>query len=115
MAKFIDFDEEEEIIEQGGEEVIRVPLPKGNELMGVVDKLLGNARMYVRCVDGKQRLGRVPGGKRRRLYIRQGDLVIIKPWEYEEGTKCDVVYKYRKVQIEWLRRKGHLAKLEEEF
>jgi len=116
MAKFIDFDEvEKERTYEGEEEVIRVPLPKKDQLMGVVEKLLGNARMYVRCVDGKKRLGRVPGGKRRRLYIRQGDLVIIKPWEYEEDTKCDVVYKYRKIQVQWLRKKGHLAKLEEEF
>jgi len=100
---------------QKGDEIIRVPLPKKGELMGIVEKLLGNARMYVRCVDGKTRLGQVPGGKRRRLYIRQGDLVIVKPWEYEEDKKAHVVYKYRKVQVEWLRTKGYLAKLEEEF
>ncbi|MBD3311943.1 translation initiation factor eIF-1A [archaeon] len=96
-------------------EIIRVPLPKKDELMGVVEKLLGNARMYVRCTDGKKRLGRVPGGKRRALYIREGNLVIVKPWEYEEDTKCDIVYKYRKVQVKWLRKNGYLEKLEEEF
>lgn len=96
-------------------EIIRVPLPKENQLLGVVEKLLGNARMYVRCTDGKKRLGRVPGGKRRGLYIREGNLVIVKPWTYEEDTKCDVVYKYRKVQVKWLRKNGYLARLEEEF
>ncbi len=117
MAEFIDFDEPE-VNDEGvtdGEEVIRVQLPKGDELIGVVEKLLGNARMYVRCVDGKTRVGRVPGGKRRKLYIRPNDLVIVKPWEYEEDSKCDVIYKYRKSQVDWLRRKGYLAKLEEEF
>ena len=46
MAKFIDFDEAEKrrTLEGESEEVIRVPLPKKNELMGVVEKLLGNAR-----------------------------------------------------------------------
>ncbi len=110
--EFVDFDQKEENEE---EEVIRVKLPQKGELIGVVEKLLGNARMYVRCVDGKTRLGRVPGGKKRMLYIKRGDLVIIKPWEYEEDTKCDVIYKYRKVQVEWLRKRGYLTKLEDEF
>jgi translation initiation factor 1A len=95
-------------------EVIRVVLPKDGQLLGNVTKLLGNARMYVRCTDGVRRLGRVPGGKRRSLYIREGDFVIVEPWAYEDD-KADVVYKYRKVQVEWLRKKGHLTKLEEEF
>jgi len=115
MAKFEDFDQETEGQVQVGEEFIRVPLPRKGEFIGIVEKLLGSARMYVRCIDGKTRLCRVPGGKRRQLYIRQGDLVIVKPWEYEEDTKADVVYKYRKVQVGWLRNKGYLAKLEEEF
>lgn len=106
---------DEDVSEEASEEILRVPLPREKELLGIVDKLLGNARMYVRCVDGKTRLARVSGGKKRQLYIKQGDLVVIKPWEYEEGTKCDIVYKYRKVQVEWLRNKGYLAKLEEEF
>ena len=91
--EFVDFNKKEEDEQQ--EEVIRVKLPEKGEIIGVVEKLLGNARMYVRCVDGKTRIGRVPGGKRRKLYIRTGDLVIVKPWEYEEDTKCDVVYKLR--------------------
>ncbi len=111
--EFKNFEEEEEVSEEG--EVVRVPLPRQGEMLGVIDKLLGAARMYVRCVDGKTRLGRVPGSMMRKLYIEQGDLVIIKPWEYEEDTKCDILYKYRKVQVSWLRRKGYLAKLEEEF
>lgn len=109
MVKF----EEEEISEEEG--VLRVPLPKDKEMLGIIEKLLGAARMYVQCIDGKQRLGRVPGSKVRKLYIQQGDLVIIKPWEYEETTKCDVLYKYRKVQVSWLRKHGYLKKLEEEF
>lgn len=99
---------------QEEEEVVRVALPQQGQLLGNVTKLLGNARMYVQCTDGVRRIGRVPGGKRRKLYIREGDYVIIKPWDYE-NDKADVVYKYRKVQVEWLRKKGHLTKLEEEF
>ncbi|MFA5405787.1 MAG: translation initiation factor eIF-1A [Candidatus Nanoarchaeia archaeon] len=114
MAEFEDFDSE--VLEAESEEgIVRVKLPGHGELIGVVEKLLGNARMFVRCIDGKQRNAQVPGGKRRRLYIREGDLVIIKPWEFEEDTKAYVVYKYSKTQVYWLRKKGYLAKLEEEF
>ena len=97
------------------EEVIRVRLPENGEVIGIVEKLLGNARMMVRCVDGKTRLGQVPGGKRRDVYVKQGDFVIVKPWEYEEDTKCSVIYKYKKVEVAWLRKKGYLSSLEEEF
>jgi translation initiation factor 1A len=116
MAEFEDFDAEPIIdSEETEDEVVRVRIPREGELIGVVEKLLGNARMFVRCIDGKQRNAQVSGGKRRRLYIREGDLVVVKPWEYEEDTKADILYKYSKTQVQWLRNKGYLAKLEEEF
>ena len=100
---------------QEEEVIVRVHLPEKNQLIGIVEKLLGNKRMYVRCVDGKVRHCRVPGGRQRRVYPRPGDLVIVRPWEYEEDTKGDVIYKYTKTQVQWLRDKGYLKKLEEEF
>ncbi len=107
-------DEEEQEFREG-EELIRVRLPKGREVIGIVVKLLGAARMDVRCVDGKTRRCRVPGRFRRRLWIKEGNLVIVEPWEIEGNTKGDIVYKYNKTQEGWLRKKGYLQKLEEEF
>ncbi len=88
-------------------EVIRVRLPKEGEVLGVVEQLLGHARMRVKCLDGVTRLCRVPGKYLRRLWIRTGDLVLVKPWEIEKD-RGDIIYKYSKTQVEWLARKGYL-------
>ncbi len=88
-------------------EVIRVRLPKEGEILGIVEQLLGHARMRVRCFDGVTRLCRVPGKYLRRLWIRTGDVVLVKPWEIEKD-RGDIIYKYSKTQVEWLSRKGYL-------
>lgn len=97
------------------EEVIRVRIPKPPEVLGMVEKLLGYARMRVRCTDGFTRLCRIPGKYLRRLWVREGDLVIAIPWTIQGNERGDVIYKYTKSQVQWLRNKGHLQKLEEEF
>lgn len=85
---------------------IRLPLPKKdkNELFAVVEKRLGGSRMNITCGDGKSRLARIPGGKRRKLKrIRTGDLLIVKPWDIQD-EKADVLFSYRKNQAKFLSR-----------
>ncbi|MBR9679205.1 MAG: translation initiation factor eIF-1A [Nanoarchaeota archaeon] len=92
-------------------DITRVRMPKNGEMLGFVERLLGAARMYVRCEDGKVRLCRVPGGKRRYVWVRENDLVIVKPWELEGDSKGDVVFKYQRTQEAYLRNKGFLKNL----
>ncbi|MBI4361061.1 translation initiation factor eIF-1A [Candidatus Micrarchaeota archaeon] len=87
---------------------VRVRLPRPGEIVGVVTELVGGARMRVQCEDGKDRLARVPGKIRRRIWVRSGDYVLIKPWSVEGDEKCDIVFRYTKVQSDALRAKGHL-------
>jgi translation initiation factor 1A len=108
--EFEDFEEKKK--EHVEEEVIRVRTPKGSEVLGIVDQLLGLRKMYVRCLDGKTRLCRVPGRLRRSMWVRQGDVVIVKPWEYDDD-KGDIIFDYKRSQVDWLRRKGMLKDLEE--
>lgn len=100
-----------------GELVVRVRLPRGRETIGVVDQRLGGSRMRVKCLDGRARICRVPGRLKKRLWVREGDVLLIEPWEFGGEEKGDVVYKYRSNQVEYLRKKGYLEKLEdfEEF
>ena len=51
-------------VTEGGD-YVRVRLPKGKEIVGIISQRLGGSRMYVSCMDGKTRNCRVPGGKRR--------------------------------------------------
>ena len=95
---------------------IRVRIPLRNELLGIVQQRLGGSRMRVLCLDGKERICRIPGRLRRELWVRENDVVIIEPWELGGDEKGDVVYKYKsKAEVEFLRKKGYLKNLETEF
>jgi translation initiation factor 1A len=77
---------------------IRVRLPREGEMFAIVEQRLGYNKMYVRCNDGKVRIGRVPGKYSRRLWIREGDLVLIKLWQIQVDKKCDIIYRYTAAQ-----------------
>lgn len=94
---------------------IRVRTPKNNEILGIVEQRVGANRMIIKCLDGKQRNCRIPGALRRRLWIRPGDTVIVKPWEFESDKRGDVIFKYTPAAIGWLKRKGFLKEIEGEF
>jgi translation initiation factor 1A len=94
--------------------IMRAPLPKGREVLGVIDQRHGGNKMKVNCVDGKERVGRVPGRLKRHLWLRPNDIVIIEPWELDD-TKGDVLLKYKPNQVKWLEQNGHLETEKDEF
>jgi translation initiation factor 1A len=100
--------EEQELIPQ------RVPLPRGREVIGIIEQRLGGNKMMVACLDGKSRNCRVPGRLKRELWLRENDVVIVEPWELD-NTRGDVLIKYRPNQIEWLKLKGYLKSDKLEF
>ena len=101
---------------QPGEEVFRVRTPRGREVIGVLEQRLGGSRTRVRCRDGKSRICRIPGRLKRRLWVREGDFVLVEPWEYDDN-KGDIIFKYNPTHVSWLRRKGFIKEVEdlEEF
>ncbi|MEA3429727.1 MAG: translation initiation factor eIF-1A [Nanoarchaeota archaeon] len=103
--------------EKLAQEIKRIRMPKGTEVLGIVEKRLGGSRMYVRCLDGKVRICRIPGRLQRRLWVREGNIVIAEPWELGGETKGDIVYKYRPSQVDFLKKRGMLKLLDdfEEF
>jgi len=92
-----------------GEEVIRVKLPNRNkrEMFGIVTSMLGAGHIKVRCEDGKERMARIPGKMRKRIWIREGDVVIIVPWDFQD-ERADVIWRYTNPQVEWLEARGYL-------
>lgn len=93
-------------------EIARVRLPRGKQVIGILDQRLGASRTRVRCLDGKTRICRIPGALKRRLWVREGDVLLVEPWELDD-EKGDIIFKYRPSQIDWLKKKGHLKTLEE--
>jgi translation initiation factor 1A len=93
---------------------IRVKLPRGKEVIGILEQRLGGNRISVSCTDKITRNCRVPGRLKRRLWLRPGDVVIVEPWEFD-NEKGDVIFKYTPTQIQWLKNKGLLAEEDKEF
>ena len=115
MEEFKDIQETKEDSEGSEEQKItRVKLPRGKEVIGIIESRLGGNRMSVNCLDKKTRNCRVPGRLRRKLWLRPNDIVIVLPWELDD-TKGDLMFKYRPAQIAWLKKHGHLEKEQTEF
>jgi translation initiation factor 1A len=102
---------ESDAVPQDGGEEFRVRLPRRGEgeLFGIADMLLGASRIKVMCADGKTRMARIPGKMKKRMWIREGDLVIIRPWKFQD-EKSDVVWRYTKTQASYLSRRKLLPK-----
>ncbi len=84
---------------------VRLPRSKEGEIFGIADQLLGASHIKVMCADGKSRMARIPGKMRRRMWIREGDLVVVKPWDFQD-EKADVTHRYTKTEATYLSRKG---------
>ena len=95
--------------------VFRVKTPRDKEVIGIIEQRVGANRMVVKCLDGKERNCRIPGSLRRGLWLRPGDTVIVKPWEFDSDKRGDVIFKYTPAGIEWLKRKGYLKEIASEF
>ena len=95
----------------GEPEFVRVRLPRkrDGEMFGIADQLLGASRIRVMCADGKHRLGRIPGKIRKRMWIREGDLVIVQPWDFQD-EKANILYRYTRTQAMYLSRKKMIPK-----
>ncbi|MEM2103885.1 MAG: translation initiation factor eIF-1A [Candidatus Bathyarchaeia archaeon] len=91
------------------EELSEMVLPTENDVLGVAVKLLGFDRVLVKCQDGNERLCRIRGKMKRRVWIREGDVVLVSPWDFQTNQRGDVVWRYTHAQAEWLRKKGYLT------
>lgn len=94
-------------------QISRIKVPRGNQVFGILEQRLGASRTRVRCLDAKTRICRIPGRLKRKLWVREGDIIIIEPWEYGGDKKGDIIFKYTKAQTAFLKRKGYLDKLQE--
>ena len=92
--------------------VHRVKTPRNDEMLGVVMSLLGGGRMLVMCTDNKERVCRIPGRIRKKMWIKDGDIVLIQPWSVEGDKKGDILWRYSPLDAEWLKRNGYLKSLE---
>lgn len=58
-----------------------------------VTKMLGNGRLEAMCFDGIKRLCHIRGKLRKKVWINQGDIILIGLRDYQDA-KADVILKY---------------------
>lgn len=97
-----------EAVEESGD-VGRLPLPRRTrgEVFGIANQLLGAARIRVMCEDNVVRMGRITGKMKKKMWIREGDLLILRPWGFQEG-KADILFRYSRTQAQYLARRNLL-------
>ncbi|CAI8021565.1 Eukaryotic translation initiation factor 1A, Y-chromosomal [Geodia barretti] len=86
----------------------------GQEYAQVI-KMLGNGRLEAYCFDGTQRQCHIRGKLRKKVWINQGDIVLIGLRDYQDA-KADVILRYNPDEARNLKTYGELpesAKLTE--
>ena len=86
----------------------RMMLPNRNDILGIVLKNLGYTRFTVKCQDGNTRMCRVRGKMKKRNWVREGDVVLVSPWDFDAEKKADIIFRYTSNQAIWLRSNGYL-------
>ena len=82
-------------------------MPDENELFALVTKHNGGNHVELRCQDGKERMGRIPGRMKYRTWIEEGDVVLIEPWDWQD-EKANIEWRYTSEDADQLRREGHI-------
>ena len=93
------------------EEAIReMILPAEGQVLGIVSQMLGYDRLLVRCEDGHDRVCRIRGKMKRRVWIKVNNVVLVAPWDFQPETRGDVLWRYTDAQAETLKQKGLLRR-----
>lgn len=93
----------------------RVRLPRGErEILGIIQQRVGGIRMLVKCTDGKVRNCRVQGRLKKKLWLREGDVILVELWEFDP-ERGDIIFKYNPSSIQWLKKNGYLNSMQSEF
>ena len=86
----------------------RLKLPQEGEIIGKVVKIAGATKFFVNCADGHERLCIIPGRLRRAFWIKENDVVIIKPWVVQTDERGDIVWRYSVLDVSKLKERGML-------
>lgn len=93
------------------EEISRIRIPKQGEVLAHVELMLGSDKLRVKCEDGKERIARIPGKLRKKVWIKVGDVILLQPWKVMTDRRGDVIWRYTRTQVSWLQKKGYLKNI----
>lgn len=78
----------------------------GQEYAQVI-KMLGNGRLEAQCFDGEKRLAHIRGKMRKKVWINQGDIILLSLRDFQDD-KADVIVKYTADEARSLKAYGEL-------
>ena len=87
-----------------------IRLPEEGELFGRVLKMMGGENVMIKCDDNVTRRGRIRGKLKRRVWIRDNDIVIIAPWDFKDQERGDIVWRFTLPQVQWLKDNDHITR-----
>jgi len=74
---------------------------------GQVLRMLGNGRCEVSCFDGTKRLCHIRGKMRKKVWVNQGDIVLVSLRDFQD-EKGDIIVKYTPEEARNLKTYGEL-------
>merc|ERR1712210_223903 len=74
---------------------------------GQVQRMLGNGRCEVQCFDNVKRLCHIRGKMRKKVWVNQGDIVLVSLRDYQD-EKGDIIVKYTSDEARSLKAYGEL-------
>jgi len=87
-----------------------LPLPSSEEgtILCVVQRLIGAGYVEVLCTDNETYMARIPGKMRRKVWIKEGDVILFLPWGTRD-KKGDVVHRYEREEVKFLLDSGLIS------
>ena len=95
------------------QEVGRVRKPNKDEVLGVVLRKEGGGKYRIYCTDGEERICRIPGSKKRGLWVKRDNVVLVEPWDIQGDEKGDIVESYSNAETRWLEDHDFLDEIKE--
>jgi translation initiation factor 1A len=88
-----------------------LPLPDPNEgtMLCVVQRIVGAGFTEVVCTDNDTYMARIPGKMRRKVWIKEGDVILFLPWGTRD-KKGEIVYRYEKDEVKRLIDMGLISR-----
>lgn len=90
-----------------GEEKRELIFKEDGQEYAQVLRMLGNGRLEAQCFDGTKRLCHIRGKMRKKVWVNQGDIILISLRDFQDG-KADVIVKYNSDEARQLKAYGEL-------
>ena len=72
-----------------------------------ITKILGDGRFQCKCADGIDRVAHLRGKFRKRVWLGNGDIILVSLREFEP-EKCDIVEKYKEKEVAKLKKENEI-------